>query len=206
MAVPACFVRSFLIGIFLLSFFDLPYSNAQVLYPNKEARIANLPMLTAASDDSNEVLATAVAIILRDREVCCGKKSAMGYDVHAADARSLQNIASKLEGRHVMSDGRAVMVTAEVIPLASVNSGQLIAAIHSKQALLMQWDMQFYVVYGVLFNKTVDHQNGAVMNAIHKLLLIDPRYSDQRREVMFDRLTDDMSKVQGVMVVKAARQ
>jgi hypothetical protein len=66
--------------------------------------------------------------------------------------------------------------------------------------------MQFYVVYGVLFNKTVDHENGAVMNAIHKLLLIDPRYNDERREVIFDRLTDDMSKVQGVMVVKAARQ
>jgi hypothetical protein len=181
-------------------------SLAQTLFPNQEVRIHNLPSLTAKSNDATDVLAASVAIILKDREICCGKTSALGYDLHAANTASLADIASKLQGRHVMSDGRAAMVTAEYMPLPSVNSGSLIGAIREKQALLMQWNSQFYVIYGVIYNKTVDNESGARMNAIHKLLLLDPRYSDERREVVFDRLTDDMSKVQGVLVLRATRQ
>jgi hypothetical protein len=34
---------------------------------------------------------------------------------------------------------------------------------------------------------------------IHKLLLLDTRYSGSRREVPFNRETDDWSKVQGML-------
>ena len=39
-----------------------------------------------------------------------------------------------------------------------------------------------------------------------KLLLIDTRYSDTRRNVEFNRATDDWSKVQGVVWLTAAPQ
>jgi len=69
----------------------------------------------------------------------------------------------------------------------------------------MQWNFHFYVVYGVVYNQTMA-KDGGIMNAIYKLLLIDSRYSDARREVVFDRLKDDWEKVQGLLILKVASQ
>jgi hypothetical protein len=44
------------------------------------------------------------------------------------------------------------------------------------------------------------------MNAVHKILLLDPRFSDERRTVSFDRLTDDWGKVQGLLMLTASPQ
>jgi hypothetical protein len=44
------------------------------------------------------------------------------------------------------------------------------------------------------------------MNAIHKILLLDPRFSDDRRAISFDRLTDDWGKVQGMLLLKVEPQ
>ena len=40
------------------------------------------------------------------------------------------------------------------------------------------------------------------MDSIFKIFLVDPRYSDQRREVTFDRQTDDWGKVQSTVMLK----
>jgi hypothetical protein len=45
-----------------------------------------------------------------------------------------------------------------------------------------------------------------MVNAIHKILLVDTRFSDARRQVTFDRLADDWGKVQGLVMLKAAPQ
>jgi len=42
------------------------------------------------------------------------------------------------------------------------------------------------------------------MDAIRTLLLLDARFSDERRQVTFNRLSDDWGKVQGLLMLKAA--
>jgi hypothetical protein len=76
-----------------------------------------------------------------------------------------------------------------------------------KHPLLMEWNSHLYVAYGVIFDQTLD-QDGGIMNAIHKIFLLDTRFSseDKRREISFDRLTDDWGKVQGLVMLKAAAQ
>jgi hypothetical protein len=182
------------------------FAFGQEYYPNKEVRIADLPTVTAKSKDASDVLAASVEIILRDKEVCCGKNSALEDDVQRADTKSLKDVGARLQGRHVLGDGRAVLVTAEYISPSAVNSATLIGVLTRKQALLMQWDSHLYVVYGVIFDLTVDDTNGARAYAIRKLMLLDSRFSDQRREVTFDRSTDDWGKVQGLLMLKAAPQ
>jgi hypothetical protein len=179
---------------------------AQEYYPNKEVRIADLPSVTAKSKDASDVLAASLEIILRDKNVCCGKNSALEDDVQRADPKSLKDVAAKLQGRHLLSDGRPILVAAEYVPALSVNSGSLITALTDKQAPLMEWDSHLYVVHAVIFDLTVDDTSGAKTFAIRKFLLLDARYSDQRREVSFDRLTDDWGKVQGLLMLKAAPQ
>ena len=178
---------------------------AQIYSPDQEVRISDLPLLTAKSKNASDVLATSVEMILRDRKVCCGRNSALEDSVQAADPKSLQDVAKKLQGRHLLSDGRPIMVTAEYVPAASVNSGQLIRTLTEKHALLMEWNSHLYVVYGVVYDQTVNQDSG-IMNAIHKFLLLDTRFSDERRDVSFDRLKDDWGKVQGLLMLKAAPQ
>jgi hypothetical protein len=172
---------------------------------NKEVHISDLPSLAARSADASDVLAAAAEIIFRDQEVCCGKKSALGDRVRLADSMSLEAIANKLRGRNVLGDGRAFMVTAEYLSPSSVNVGQLIGAVMEKHAPLMEWNSHLYVVYGVIFDETFDPSTGAKMNALHQLLLLDPRFSDERREVSFERTTD-WEKVQGLLILLAAPQ
>jgi len=178
---------------------------AQVYYLDHEVRISDLPSLTAKSRNASDVVAASVEIIFRDKKVCCGRDSALEDNVQAADPKSLQDVARKLQGRHLLSDGRPILVTAEYLPAASVNADQLINTLAGKHALLMEWDSHFYVVYGIVFDQTINQDSG-IMNAIHKFLLLDTRFSDARRDVAFDRLNDDWGKVQGLLILKAAPQ
>jgi hypothetical protein len=191
----------------LLTFclWDVGVAQGQVYYPDQTVRIGDLPSLTAKTKSPSDVLAASIEIILHDPKICCGKDSALEDSVQSADPGSLQDVARKLQGRHLLSDGRPITVTAEYIPAASVNADQLIATLTEKQAFLMEWNSHLYVAYGSIFNQTVN-QDSSVMNAIHKILLLDTRFSNQRREIAFDRLADDWGKVQGLLMLKAAIQ
>ena len=61
------------------------------------------------------------------------------------------------------------------------------------------------MLYGAIYDQAV-YSDGSITYVIRKLLLLDTRFSDSRREVTFNRDTDDLSKVQGVLFVQAARQ
>jgi len=182
------------------------FASAQDYYLTKEVRIDDLPQSTAKSKDRSDVLAAAVEIVFHDKEICCGRNSALGDAVQAADPKSLKDVSAKLQGRHPLSDGRPILVTAEYVPPASVNSGALIAALAEKRALLMEWNSRVYVAYGVGYVETVDAQSGAIAYAIRTIFLIDARFPDDRRKVTFNRETDDWGKVQGVLMLKASPQ
>lgn len=178
---------------------------AQISYPEQEIRVDDLPALTAKSREASDVLATSLEIIVRRKKICCAKDSALEDSVQAADPKSLKDVAGKLQGRHLLSDGRPITVTAEYLAPASVNAGQLFTALGEKHAPLMMWNSHLYVVYGVTFAQTAT-QDGGLIDAIHKFLLLDARFSDRRRDVTFDRLTDDWGKVQGLLMLKVERQ
>jgi len=54
--------------------------------------------------------------------------------------------------------------------------------------------------------KPEDYTDGSIMDAIRTILLLDPRHSGNRRQISFNRLTDDWAKTQGVLMLKAAPQ
>jgi hypothetical protein len=63
-----------------------------------------------------------------------------------------------------------------------------------------------YVVRGVTYRRDYDPVTGAQLNTILKFHLLDTRYSDSNRRVIFNRETDDWSKVQGLMRLTVAPQ
>lgn len=193
-----------LMGSFLLG---VP-ARAQILNQDEEVQVHNLPALTASSKDPGKVLLTALATVFHDLEICCGEDSALLDSAARSDPASLKDVSLKLQGRHVLSDGRHIRVTAEYLPSDAINAGRLIATILDQHAAIMQWNSHLYVVHGVVYRWIGSGDPGSggysQMTTIHKILLWDVRFSDARREVSFDRTTDDLSKVGGVLFLQAA--
>jgi len=191
----------------LIALFSFPsFANGQetgptIYLPNQEIHVGDLPALTAQSHDATAVLQASVETILHDKDLCCGKDSALGDAVAAADPRSLKDVAVKLQGRHLLSDGRPIKVSAEFVPAASINSGVVIQSLRDKHAMLLQWNSRIYVLHGTAYDETADYNSFGLIYAIRKLLLWDLRYSDERRELSFNRETDDLGKVQGMLLL-----
>jgi hypothetical protein len=182
------------------------FGQVQTYSSIQEVRVSGLPSLMARTAEPADVMLTSLDTIIHDRGVCCGKDSALEDSAAKADPSSLKDIAAKLRGRQLLSDGRPIMVTAEFIEPTAINGGMLVATLREKHALLVQWNSHMYVCYGVIYLRDVDYGTGVEVDTIHKLLLLDTRYSDSRRETVFDRATDDASKVQGMLWVTVAPQ
>jgi hypothetical protein len=205
-------LRSFLfpdrVAFGLLVFFLAVCSAAQgqVYYHDQEVHVHDLPKLTARTHSASDVLLTALDTIFHDKDVCCGKDSALQDSASAADPQSLKDVARKLEGRHLFADGRSMKVTVEYLAPDQLNASHVISMMLNQRAALMEWDSHLYVVHGVLFDETEDYSGLPTIFAVHKLLLWDLRYSDSRRDTFFDRLNDDIGKVQGLLFLQATPQ
>jgi hypothetical protein len=175
--------------------------------PNQELRVPQLPALAARSRDPGDVLLTSLDIAFHDPSICCGRNSALEDRPLAADPLSLKEIASKIQGRWLLSDGRPVQVTADFLPQGGTLdiSGRIIGSLAGRHPTLIVWSSHLYVLYGAVFDEVVDSVEGSAY-MIHKLLLLDARYSDSRREVTFNRDTDDWGKVQGILLLAVTPQ
>jgi hypothetical protein len=181
-------------------------ARGQHTYNPEGIRVADLPKLMARTPEPSDVLMTSLDTILHDREVCCGKDSALEDSVQKADPASLQDVAAKLQGRHLLSDGRPIRVTAQYVAPEAISGSMLVETLRQKHAMLMMWKSHVYVLYGVNYVTDYDGETGRATDNVSKLMLIDTRYSDERRNVEFDRQTDDWNKVQGVLWVAFAPQ
>ena len=191
-------IHGVVLGIALCGF-----ARGQTLNQDQVIEVHDLPTLLAKSQHSSAVLLTSLDTIVHDREICCGKDSALEDSAGAADPKSLKDVAGKLQGRHRLGDGRPVMVTATYVAPDGVNSGLLISWFQDHHAALMQWNSRVYVVHGIVYQWTAraTPESQIMGTVIHKFLLWDTRYSDSRREVVFNRETDDLTKVEGFLFV-----
>ena len=185
------------------------FACGQVLNQDQEIQVRDLPNLMARSHDPSEVLLTSLDTVFHDRAVCCGRDSALEDSAAAADPKSLKDVAGKLDGRHLLSDGRPIMVKAEYAAPEATNASNLISAIIHQHAALMAWNSHLYMVHGVVYMwmATGSPDSGVSEGAvIHKILLWDTRYSDSRRQVVFNRDTDDVKAIQGFLFLQVAPQ
>lgn len=178
--------------------------SAQILGPDQEVQVANLPSLMARTPHASDVLLTSLDTIIHDRDVCCGKDSALEDSVERADPKSLKDVASKLQGRHLLSDGRPIEVNTVYLSVDQVNAYQLINMMQKQHAALIEWNSHVYVLHGLVYLWTENYnpESGNIpLTTIHKFLLWDTRYSDSRREVVFNRENDEPGSIQGFLFV-----
>jgi hypothetical protein len=150
------------------------------------------------------VLLTCFDIVFHDHGICCTRDSALGDSAAAADPGSLKDIVAKLQGRHLMSDGRPVMVTVlDLAPQATRNPSTVVNALSNKSAMLLMWNSHLYVLYGARFDEA-RYTDGSLTETINELFLLDTRYSDSRREVSFTREKDDWNQVEGLLLLSVS--
>jgi len=206
LSVPGSALLGAIMKVAVLSLMLNGFAHGQHTYTPDGVRVNDLPKLMARTSEPSDVLMTSLDTILHDREVCCGKDSALEDSVQRANPASLQDIAAKLRGKHLLSDGRPTMVTAQYVAPDAIRAYLLIETLQQKHATLLMWKSHLYVLYGATYIEDYDPASGTSADNIAKLLLIDTRYSDARRNVEFDRQTDDWSKVQGIVWVAFAPQ
>lgn len=177
-----------------------------LIRPNQQVRVSNVPLLAARSHDGSDVLLTSLAMIFHDPAICCGWDSALEDSAAAADPRSMKDIINKLQGRHLLSDGRPIMITIiDLAPLASRNPLSIVDALRNNRLLLLMWKSQLYVLYGALFDEGL-YSDGSLVETIQQLFLLDTRYRDSRRKLVFRRENDDWNQVQGLLLLTIAPQ
>jgi hypothetical protein len=169
------------------------------VHPNQEVRAPDLPLLTASSGQTATVLATSLEIIIHNSAICCGKGSSL-EDALLSDPQSLKDLSSSLQGGGGWSDHPPILHV-EYLAQNALENGVILAALLNHCPSLIQWKSHFYVLYGVVFDETL-YWSRRRQYAIHKFLLWDPRFSDERRESEFLIDTDDWAKVQGVMTLQ----
>ena len=173
--------------------------------PNLELRVPDLPALTAHTRDRSDVLITSLDIIFHNHEVCCGRDSALEDSAQQADPRSIKDIAVKLQGRHLLGDGRPITVNITDMRAYGMNPAPIVEALAKKQALLLMWKSRLYVLVGALYDEAY-YQDSTRTDTVNKLYLVDARYSDSRRDMTFTRTKDDWNDVQGLLLLTFAPQ
>jgi hypothetical protein len=146
------------------------------------------------------VLVSALETIFHDSELCCGKRSTLWSAALSADPHSLKDVGARMQGRYSLGDGRRVTITAEFAPSSSINTSQLLAPLMRGQAALLEWKSHLYVLYGADFDEVRDPSEGRGFD-IHKLLLIDVRFSDVRREVALDQKSIGPKELEELLVL-----
>ena len=112
-------------------------AKAQILHQDQEVEVHDLPSLVARTPDPSDILLTSLDTVFHDREICCGPDSALGDAAQKADPKSLRDIATKLEGRHLLSDGRPVQIRAEYLTPDAVTAGKVVSSIMNQQVPLI---------------------------------------------------------------------
>lgn len=176
-----------------------------LMRPNQEIRVSGLAALKAPTNDGTDILAASLEMIFDDHTICCGKDSALEHSVARADPRSIKDIVARLQGRHLLSDGRPMVVTATDLAPSAANPYPIVEALKKNHALLMMWNSHLYVTYGAVFNEAV-YSNGTQIATINTLLLLDVRHPPSRRELTFVRTRDDWNKVNGLLLFTVAPQ
>jgi len=199
--LPICAGGLLLLAPLAWSQQDIPGGWA-AFHPNMEVRVPNLSAAKARSDDPSDVLLASLEVAFDDKTICCGRNSVLEDSAQAANPLSLKDIATRVQGRHLLSDGRPIHITAEVLPASAGDIGyRMILALTDQHPPLLVWKSRLYVLAGADFDDTM-YSDGSRMDVIHKLLLLDTRFSDSRRDAVFNRETDDWSKVEGALLLR----
>ena len=104
-----------------------------------------------------------------------------------------------------MSDSLPINVRVEYLPQSSLSARVLVNSLTDQKPMLIEWKSRVYVLYGAVYDETRIYDPDGWQFTIRKLLLLDVRFSDRRKEVEFNSETDDWKTIQGLLTLSVVR-
>ncbi len=180
---------------------DVPIEG-EVVHPNLRITVPNLPALTAVDQSGTAVAKAGLDIIFSAAKLKCEGSFHLESVMDGYAGPRLRTLTRQIASAPCTVDGRAARVTAWFVPNGEIQADSLIVPLAEGYPLLLRWKDVLYVLYGVVYDEHLRY-NGSRDNVIRELLLIDPRYSDERRLVVFRRDKDDFTQVEGIAGISA---
>jgi len=171
--------------------------------PDNRVEVPDLPKTVAADNSKAEVAKAAVAIVLAAYDVKCELNSQVNSVIDDRTASSLRSLSGKVEGATCEQDGHLLKLTSTFVANTAIQADELIHALDEDNAMLIRWKGDLYVLWGALYDVRI-YSDGRRFNIIRELLLIDPRYSDERRFVSYKRDKATFADIEGVAFVGVA--
>ena len=161
---------------------------ARASVSNPEGRSGGLRALMARSHQwSDGLCLRSLETALHGRIVCFRNDAALENSAGRANPLWLKRRCLETSRRHLLKRDGKSMVRAESVRAGRDQFPQVDRhAAGQARACSLQWNSHVYVSYGVVCDEMYD-DNGGPLHSIRKFLLRDTRYSDSRREVVFDR-------------------
>jgi hypothetical protein len=178
--------------------------DSEVVHPYQRVTVPGLAAVSAKDTSSAAITKAALATVLSASKLKCDPDSPIESVAEANAGASLQTLASKISGASCVVNGRRLRVQANFVPNGAIQGNNIIASIKASKPLLFEWKGALYVLYGVVYDEHL-HYSGRQDNVIRQFLLIDPRYSDKRRLVSFEREKDNFAEVEGVAGVSVSQ-
>jgi hypothetical protein len=189
--------------LFLLTFARAqelaPAVPSEVIHLNLHLEVHDLPHLT--TQDGTSAADVSLQIVLAAQNIHCNDHSESETVVRTVTDASLQEFTTKLAGTNCVTDTGPRKLDATFMPTSSVQADDLIAALKGNRAFLVQYKGSFMVLYGATYDAHL-RSDGSRMNVVRRLLLLDPRYQDDRRWVSFRRDNDHLSDIAGFVSIQ----
>ncbi len=184
---------------FLLApaFAQEPVPDPEVVHPKLRVSVSDLSTVKASDTSDAAAAKAAVAIVLSAANKTCDPASQILAVLEANASSRLEELSKKLSSASCLTKSGTVHVNARFMPNISIQADDIIASIRNGSLQLMRWNGVLYVLHGVVYDEHL-HNSGKRENVIRQLLLIDPRFSGERRFIAFDREKDDFSQVEGI--------
>ncbi len=180
---------------------SLPDPDPEVVHPNIRITVPHLSPVNVAGELNGTAANAAVLTVLGASNLKCDPASQLNAVLEANAEAPLRTLAEKVSGASCMTNGRIVHLSAAFTPNGSTHADAIIAPIVHGKPLLIRWNEVLYVLYGVIYDEHL-HNSGKRVNVIRQLLLIDPRYANERKFVSFDRGKDDFAQVEGIAEIR----
>jgi hypothetical protein len=180
-----------------------PTIDSETIHPNQRITVSVAD--TYALDSSNTAVANAaLGIVLSSSNLKCEAGSQLQSIIESYAQSALEALSKKISGTTCLKNGAVEHLETAFMPNGAIRPEQIISPLIEGDPLLLKWKGTFFVLYGVVYDEHV-HRSGGRNNVIRELLLIDPRYQDNRRFVVFDREKNNFGEVEGMVKLTLKR-
>ena len=168
---------------------------AEVVHPNQRVEVSNLAPLSTPEGTSTAQV--GMQIVLAAQNVHCDKRSEAEAAAQTVTNNSLKDLVRRVSGANCVTERGPLKLAATFVPNSAIQGDDLIAALMHHKPQLIQYRGAVMVLYGVIFDEHL-RSDGSRTNIVRTFLMLDPRYQDARRWVVFVRDKDAFSQVDGV--------